>query len=105
MPFSTALLSEFITFRIALVVYWINLLLLGAGLLFGMLYAVRAGLTKEGMSDQLRTLFARRVIVAQALYAFGALLCIANTYWSIGFIILVQLNYVLAPKIPILRDV
>ncbi len=104
-PFSTALLSEFITYRIALLVYWFNLFLLGSALFFGMAYAIRAGLTKEGMSDQLRTLFARRVLVSQGLYAFGALLCIFNTYWSIGFIILVQLNYLLAPKIPVLRDV
>jgi hypothetical protein len=29
----------------------------------------------------------------------GALLCVFNAYWSIGFIVLVQLNYVLAPRI------
>jgi len=30
------------------------------------------------------------------LYGFGALLCIVNTYVSIGFIVLVQLNAALA---------
>ena len=40
----------------------------------------------------------RRIMVAQALYAFGALLCVINTYWSIGFILLVQLNYAVAPQ-------
>ena len=30
-PFSTALLAEFITYRVALVVYWGNILLLGSG--------------------------------------------------------------------------
>ena len=30
---------------------------------------------------------------------FGALLCIINTYVSIVFIVLVQLNYVIAPRI------
>src|SRR5947209_5968607 len=29
MPFSTSLLAEFITFRLALVVYWLNILMLG----------------------------------------------------------------------------
>jgi hypothetical protein len=38
-------------------------------------------------------------MIAQSLYAFGALLCIFNTYWSIGFIVLVQLNYAIAPKL------
>ncbi len=104
-PFSTALLSEFITYRLALVVYWLNIFLLGAMLFVGMRYAIRAGITKDGLTEDLKRLFAKRVLVAQALYAFGALLCVFNTYWSIGFIILVQMNYVLAPKIPILRDV
>jgi hypothetical protein len=47
----------------------------------------------------------RRIIGAQALYALGALLCIINTYVSIGFIVLVQLNFVLAPGIPWLSEI
>jgi hypothetical protein len=38
------------------------------------------------------------VLIAQSLYAFGALLCIMSNYLSIGFIVLVQLNYAIAPK-------
>ena len=41
----------------------------------------------------------RRIVAGQSLYAFGALLCLFNTYWSIAFIVLVQLNYAIAPKI------
>jgi hypothetical protein len=37
------------------------------------------------------------VIIAQLLYGLGAALCVFNTYWSIGFIVAVQLYYVLAP--------
>jgi hypothetical protein len=40
----------------------------------------------------------RRIVIAQSLYAFDALLCIINTYVSIGFIVLVQLNYPLATR-------
>jgi hypothetical protein len=40
----------------------------------------------------------RRIVIAQLLYAFGALLSIFNTYWSIGFIVLVQLHYAIAPR-------
>jgi len=36
--------------------------------------------------------------VAQGLYAFGALLCVFDTYASIAFIVLVQLNYAFAPR-------
>ena len=38
-------------------------------------------------------------MIAQALYAFGALRCVVNTYCSIAFIVLVQLNYAIAPRI------
>lgn len=33
------------------------------------------------------------ILMAQSLYAFGALLGVVNTYWSIAFIVLVQLGY------------
>ncbi|HEV2659432.1 MAG TPA: TMEM175 family protein, partial [Ktedonobacteraceae bacterium] len=35
-PFSTGLLASFITYRIALVVYWLNILLLGIALFCGL---------------------------------------------------------------------
>ena len=38
-------------------------------------------------------------LVAQALYAIGAAMCLLNTYVSIGFIVLVQLNFAIAPRI------
>ena len=44
----------------------------------------------------------RRIITAQSLYAFGTLLCIFGTYWSIVFIFLLQLNYAIAPRIRLL---
>lgn len=36
--------------------------------------------------------------VVLPLWAKGALFCIINTYVSIGFIVLVQLNYAIAPR-------
>jgi uncharacterized membrane protein len=98
MPFSTALLAQFITYRIALVVYWFNILLLGLALLASWQYATRAGLVKEETSAEIRRAMVRRIVIAQALYAIGALLCLVNTYVSIAVIVLVQLNYVFAPR-------
>jgi uncharacterized membrane protein len=98
-PFSTALLAEYLTYRTALVVYWLNILLMGLMLYAGWAYARRAGLIKEGTPPEVEAAVERRIRIAQTLYAFGALLCIFNTYWSIAFIVLVQLNYVLAPRI------
>jgi uncharacterized membrane protein len=102
MPFSTALLAEFITYRTALVVYWLNVLLLGAVLFGSWRYALRAGLVKDDTTVDMRSAVERRIVIAQALYALGALLCVVSTYWSIAFIVLVQLNYVLAPRIHLL---
>ncbi len=99
MPFSTGLLAAFLTYRLALAVYWLNILLLGAGLLASWRYAVRAGLVTDETTADMRAAVERRIILAQALYAFGAALCVVNTYVSIAVIVLVQLNYVLAPRI------
>jgi uncharacterized membrane protein len=99
MPFSTSLLASFITLRLALVVYWLNILLLGVLLLASLQYAKYTGLVKEEAAINIYRAGIRRIIVAQALYAFGALLCIIDTRLSIGFIVLVQLNYAIAPQI------
>ena len=97
-PFSTALLSEFITYRLALLVYWANILLLGL-LIGAQLYRARHfGLLKEEMPRDIRVALVRRVVVAQALYAFGAALCVFSTWWSIGFIVTVQLIYAVGPR-------
>lgn len=97
MPFSTALLADFITYRAALVVYWADIFLLGAFLYASWTYAERAGLLKKDAPVEASRALKKRIIVAQTLYAFGALLCVISTYFSIGFIVLVQLNYALAP--------
>ncbi len=101
-PFSTALLAAFITYRLALVVYWLNIFLLGAVLFVSWRYARRSGLMKDETTDEMRSTTERRIVTAQALYAFGALLCVVNTFVSIVFIVLVQLNYVIAPRIRLL---
>ena len=105
MPFSTALIGEFIEYRAALLIYWGNILLLGATLFSTWHYSVRAKLVRDDMPLVTHKGVERRIIIAQALYAAGAALCIINNYWSLGFIVLVQLNYVIAPKIGVLRKI
>lgn len=102
MPFSTALIAGFPEYRTALLVYWLNLALLGAALFAALRYAMRAGLLRDDSAFQRRAI-ERRIIIAQALYAFGALLCVLSTWCSLGFIILVQLNYAIAPRIGFLH--
>ena len=105
MPFSTALMAEFITLRSALLVYWMNILAFGALLLASWRYAKHAGLVQADVSAMIDLSVERRIFIAQALYAFGAALCLFSTFWSIGFIILVQLNYVVGPRIGVLAQI
>ncbi len=105
MPFSTALMAEFISFRVALLIYWLNILLFGALLFASWRCAIASTVLKPGLPPGTVVAVQRRIVIAQALYAVGALLCVFDTYWSIGFIILVQLNYVLAPRIGFLARI
>ena len=105
MPFSTRLLAGFILYRSVLLAYWGNILLLGAVLYGSWKYAEHAGLLKEDVTRARQCAVERRILVAQALYAVGAGLCLINTYVSIGFIVLVQLNFALAPRLPFLSEV
>ncbi len=98
LPFATRLLAEFITYRTALLAYWFNLLLLGALLYCCWERAMKAGVVKEAMTAEFHQAIRRRIIGAQSLYAFGALLCFLSTYASIVFIVLVQLNFAFAPR-------
>lgn len=102
MPFSTGLLAEYITYRLALVVYWLNLLLLGVLLFGSWRYAERSQLVQNETPVEIHSVQMRRIVGYQALYAFGTLLCVINTYVSIAFIIFVQLNAaIISPRLPL----
>ena len=82
-----------------------HILLLGAVLFASWRYARRTGLLQEEVTHQKQCAMERRIVVAQALYAFGMCLCWVNTYLSIAFIVLVQLNFALAPRLPFLSEI
>lgn len=98
MPFSTKLLAVFITYRLAFVIYWVNIFILGTLVYVSWNYAAKHELTKTDLLKDISTAIKRRIIMAQSLYALGALLCLVNIYWSLGFILLVQLNYAISPR-------
>jgi uncharacterized membrane protein len=97
LPFSTSLLAAFIAYRTALLLYWANIFLFGAVLFASWRYARHAGLVKPDAPDDIDRSIERRVVIAQTFYVFGAALCVFDTYWSIGCIVLVQLYYAIAP--------
>jgi len=98
-PFTTALLAEFLTYRAALIVYWFNILIIGVAIYASWKYAQSAGLVKPEIPREIQIALDRRVIIAQSLYAVGAALCFFSTWWSIGFIVTVQLIYAIGPKV------
>jgi uncharacterized membrane protein len=98
MPFSTMLLAEYTHLRVALAVYWLNILALGATLLWSWRHARAAGLMRDDVSAAVFTAVERRIVIAQALYAAGALLCAWSTWASIAFILALQLYYAIAPR-------
>jgi uncharacterized membrane protein len=102
LPFSTRLLAEYFNYEAAFLVYWLNILFCGIGLLACVIYGPRAGLMKDDAPPHFTRAFVRRIVVAQSLYAVGALLSLFSIPFGIGFIVLAQLNFAIAPRLPVL---
>jgi uncharacterized membrane protein len=104
LPFTTRLLADFFTYRAAFVIYWLNLFLLGVGVYIIWVHAEQAKLIRDDAPSELTNAFRRRVIVAQSLYGVGALVGFFSVPLGIALIILVQLNYAFAPRLPVLSQ-
>jgi uncharacterized membrane protein len=104
-PFSTQLLARFHWSRIALVFYWLNIFVMGSALLIAAEYGARAHLFPEDRVRTILHLVRKRVYWAQGLYLVAAFLSVWDTHWSIAMIVAIQLNFVLAPPIPFLREI
>lgn len=101
-PFTTRVLAEFFTFRVAFLLYWSNIALAGASLYACWTKAERSGLLVEEATAAVSSAIKRRIVVAQALYACGALLGLVNVPAGVILIIATQLNYAIAPRLPFL---
>jgi len=99
MPFSTALLAQFITYRLPMFIYWVNLFLLGALLYVSLEYASRAGLLTVEETKDFVAAGRRRIVMYQLLYSGAILLCVFNTYLPIAVLVLLQLNSVIVPRL------
>lgn len=98
MPFSTALLAAYLTCRLALVAYWLNLLFLGLVLLRAWFYARSAGLLSEACTPEIHRLFTRRIVLAQLFYAASVALGAIHVYVSIALLVALQINSAIALK-------
>jgi uncharacterized membrane protein len=101
LPFSAALLAHYVHLRLAVGVYWLNIGLLGAGLEAAARYG-RAALVPAGDRQALSRLatFRRRILLAQTLYALAALICLISTTASVITLALVQLYFIVSPRLP-----
>jgi uncharacterized membrane protein len=97
LPLSTLVLDNFITYRVAIGIYWLNLFAAGTMLYWSWSYAERTGLIKADTPQEVRQSICRRIVIAESLYAIGAALSFIHTWVSIVAIMLVQLDYALAP--------
>jgi len=102
-PFSTALLARFHWSKVALIEYWLNIFVLGLTLLVAFEYGARARLFPDEERLMLGRVIRRRIYTAQSLYLAGMLLCFIDVHLSIGVIVAIQLNYAIAPHIPLLH--
>jgi uncharacterized membrane protein len=98
-PFSTLLLAQFYHYRVALLAYWANLLLLGVALYLSWNCATNLGLLKADMPAGVSGAIQRRIVTGQAMYAVGAALCVFSPELSVAFLVVVQLYYAIAPRI------
>jgi uncharacterized membrane protein len=99
LPFSTRLLAEFFTYRTAFFLYWFNILLCGMILILCWAYAQRADLVDADAPPGISRAIYRRIVIAQALYAIGALVGFVSVPWGIAIIVAIQLNYAIAPRL------
>jgi uncharacterized membrane protein len=103
-PFTTSLLAENIDLKLALGLYWLNIFLSGVVLFLVWTYVERAELVRDGTGPEVGRLIRRRIGVAQVLYGVGLVLGLAiGTIPAIAWIVLVQLNYAIAPRIGFLH--
>ena len=101
LPFSAALLAHYVHLRLAVGVYWLNILLLGAGLEWGARYGRKALVPGDDRQARSRlTTFRRRILLAQSLYALAALICLISTQASVAALAIVQLYFIVSPRLP-----
>jgi uncharacterized membrane protein len=105
-PFTTSLLADFFQIRLALALYWLDIVVCGFALLAIWTYVERAGLVRDDVPPEVGRAIRRRILVAQVLYGTGmAVGLVFGTLPAVVFIVLVQLNFAIAPRIWILDKI
>jgi hypothetical protein len=93
-------MADYLHYRVALGLYWLNILALGGVLYWALCHSQSRQLVDGEFGETHSLAIRRRILTAQALYAVGAALCVIDTVVSLGFILLVQLSYALGLSLP-----
>jgi uncharacterized membrane protein len=101
LPFSAAVLAHYVHLRLAVGAYWLNILLLGVALECSARYGSRTFALEEGQARSRLATFRRRILIAQTLYALAALICLISTQASVIALALVQLYFIISPRLPL----
>jgi len=99
LPFSATLLAHYVHLRLAVGVYWLNILLLGVMLEWSARYGRGALLSGDGPARARLTTFRRRILIAQSLYALAAAICLVNPEASVAALAVVQLYFIVSPRL------
>ena len=100
LPFSAALLAHYVHLRLAVGVYWLNILLLAVALEVGARYGRTAFVPGDDPRARARlSTFRRRILLAQSLYALAALICLISTQASVIALLAVQLYFIVSPRL------
>ena len=101
LPFSAALLAHFVRLRLAVGVYWLNILLLGVALELAARYGRKVLVPGDARQSRSRlAIFRRRILLAQTLYALAALTCVISAQASVIALAVVQLYFIVSPRLP-----
>jgi uncharacterized membrane protein len=101
LPFSAALLAHFVRLRLAVGAYWLNILLLGVALEWAARYGRKVLVPGDARQSRSRlAIFRRRILLAQTLYALAALTCVVSTQASVIALAVVQLYFIISPRLP-----
>ena len=98
LPFTASVLADHTHLWLAVVLYWLNLVALGACIAWMLVHAGR-GLVGVDGQDGL-TLVRRRLVLAQSAYALAVLLVLVSPVASIVALAAFQLFFVISPRLP-----
>ena len=97
LPFTASVLASHVNLRLAVGLYWLNLLMLGVGIGWQILHARRADLFVD--PDAYRLIW-RRLVLAQILYAVAAAVAFLSPPAAVLALAVVQLFFMISPRLP-----